>query len=62
MTFDTKVLVGAATDFVLTAGTAIMAVGHMPDQWGWLVAVIGGVVAMAKHIRAMYLVPEGQDG
>lgn len=50
-----KLIVGALTDFVLTTGTALVAVGHNPDSWGWIVAVIGGIMASAKHVRGMMM-------
>lgn len=53
-----KLIVGALTDFVLTAGTAVVAIGHMPDAWGWTAACIGGLLGAAKHVRGMLLEPE----
>ena len=50
-----KLIVGALTDFVLTAGTAIVALGKAPDEWGWIVLTVGGILASAKHVRGMML-------
>lgn len=56
-----RLLLGAITDFVMTAGTAIM--GYMVAKEGvvmptaamWLLAAIAGAVAAAKHVRGMAL-------
>lgn len=53
-----KVMVGAVTDFILTAGVAIVALKGAPDSWGWVVIGVGGSMAAAKHVRGMLLQPE----
>lgn len=60
---NNKIVVGAITDFLLTGITAVMAIGHFPDSWGWFVAVGGATVASVKHVRGMLLDPkEGENG
>jgi hypothetical protein len=52
-----KLIVGALTDFVLTTGGVIVALKGAPDTWGWVVALVVGVMASAKHVRGMMLDP-----
>lgn len=60
MSFQTKLIVGALTDFAMTGLTAVLAVGHFPDNWGWFVAMAGGTLAAIKHVRGMTLDPKGE--
>lgn len=58
-----KLVVGAITDFVVTAGgvltggAAAQGVVALPSQGVIFAAVVFGVVAAAKHVRAMMLDP-----
>ena len=60
----TKLLIGAGTDFVLTATatlTGAMAANGavaLPSAAVWLLATLFGLGAAAKHVRAMLLDPE----
>lgn len=48
-----KLVVGAITDFILTAGTALLALKGFPDSWGWTVIAVGGLIASIKQVRGM---------
>lgn len=63
MTQTAKLIVGALTDFVMTAGATLtgymMGQGGvvMPTQAMWLLSGLIGVVAAAKHTRGMMQEP-----
>jgi hypothetical protein len=59
-----KLLVGAVTDFIITAGGVLTggaaAQGSiaLPGQGVIFAAIVFGIVAAAKHVRGMMLEPE----
>lgn len=64
MTMTARLLVGALTDFVLTVTatlTGAMAANGsivMPGQAVWLLAILFGLGAAAKHVRGMLIDPK----